>query len=162
MNISHSFLTLSRRRITPWRENPILISNMIVDTSDTSPTTSVITSIERKTPIREFLSMKKNNLSMILCFSPISWMEPWEPIEFLERRFDPLRPGPWRNMNAHNILPDWFYISHLDTLGIRIARRIRRVLEPHLLDRTMGPKWIPGTTLGSFTPSRSLGKYQRF
>ena len=99
MNISHSFLTLSRRRITPWRENPILISNMIVDTSDTSPTTSVITSIERKTPIREFLSMKKSNLSRILCFSPISLIE---PKEFLERRFDPSRPGPWRNMNGHN------------------------------------------------------------
>ena len=34
--------------------------------------------------------MQKNILSMILCRVPISFMEPWEPEEFL-----PLRVGVW-------------------------------------------------------------------
>ena len=92
-------LTLIKRRIPAWRWNPVQNSNMMVDTKERIATTSAVTAIERKTPIREFLSMKKSNLSRILCFIPMSLME---PKEFLERRFDPLRPSPWRNMNGHN------------------------------------------------------------
>ena len=69
-------LTLNRRRMTAWRGNPIFISNIIVDTSDTRPNTCMIISIEKKSPIRDFLLMQKNILSMILCWSPISLMEP--------------------------------------------------------------------------------------
>ena len=101
---------------------------MMMDTSDPSPSTSVVTSIERKTPIREFLPMQKNILSTILCRSPISLIEPWEPKEFLERRLDPLRPGLWININSHELYLLFNSISHqrslLHTLGIRIFRRI--------------------------------------
>lgn len=87
---TYPILTLNRSRITPWRGNPIFISNIMLDTSDTKPNTSVVTSNVRNIPIREFLSMQKNILSMILCRVPISFMEPWEPEEFL-----PLRVGFW-------------------------------------------------------------------
>ena len=79
----------------------------MVDTSDTRPSTSITTPVEKKSPIREFLSIQKNILSMILCWSPMSLMEPWEPMEFLERclDLDPLRsPGLWINMNSHRFI----------------------------------------------------------
>ena len=86
-------LTLNRSRMTPCRGKPIFISNIMLDTKDTRPISVMVTSIERKSPIREFLSMQKNILSMILCRVPISFMEPWEPEEFL-----PLRAGFWINI----------------------------------------------------------------
>ena len=92
-------LTLIKRRIPAWRWNPVQNSNMMVDTKERIATTSAVTAIERKTPIREFLSTKKSILSMILFLSPMSLIE---PKEFLERRFDPSRPCPWKNMNRHN------------------------------------------------------------
>ena len=96
-------LTFNRVRITPWRGNPIFISNIMVDTSETSPITCMVASIERKTPIREFLFMQNKILSKILWKVPISLME---PREFLERRLDPLGPGLWINMRSHN-----YYLS---------------------------------------------------
>ena len=70
----------------------------MVDASETSPITCMATSIERKTPIREFLFMQNNILSMILWKVPISLME---PREFLERRLDPLLFGLWINMKIY-------------------------------------------------------------
>ena len=92
-------LTLNRSRITAWRGKPNLIRNITLYSSIHSPTTSVINSIERRIPIRDFLPRQKNILSMIFCWSPMSLMEPreflelrLEPRDFLERRLDPLRP----------------------------------------------------------------------
>ena len=79
----------------------------MVDTSDTRPSTSITTPVEKKSPIREFLSIQKNILSMILCWSPMSLMEPWEPMEFLERclDLDPLRsPGLWIRWTVIDLL----------------------------------------------------------
>ena len=92
-----SILTVNRRRITAWRGKPVIISIIMVNTSETSPMTSMTTPIERKSPIRESLPMQKNTLSIIFCRSPMSLMEPWEPEDFLERLLDPLRPALWKN-----------------------------------------------------------------
>ena len=67
-------LTLNRSRRTAWVENPVHISNEMVESSDTSATTSVVTPIERKTPIREFLFIQKKILSTKVCMSPMSLM----------------------------------------------------------------------------------------
>ena len=56
---------------------------MTVDTSDARPITCMDTSIDRKNPIREVLPMQKNILSIILCWSPISLIEPSELKEAL-------------------------------------------------------------------------------
>lgn len=96
-----------------------------MDTSETSPMACMATSIERKTPIREFLFMQNNILSMILWKVPISLME---PREFLERRLDPLLFGLWINMKSHRFITISKYnicyqSSLLHTLGIRILCR---------------------------------------
>ena len=67
-------LTLISRRIPAWRWNPVQNSNMMVDTKERIATTSAVTAIERKTPIREFLPIQNNILSTIFCRSPISLM----------------------------------------------------------------------------------------
>ena len=106
-------LTLNRSRMTPCKGKPIFISNIMLDTKDTRPISVMVTSIERKSPIREFLSMQKNILSMILCRVPISLMEPWQPEKFLVRRLDSLGPpGFWikiksyRNIIQMYLLPE--------------------------------------------------------
>ena len=86
-------LTLNRSRRTAWVENPVHMSNEMVDSSDINAATSVVTPTERKSPIREFLFMQKKILSMIFIMSPMSLMEPWGPKEFLDRRLEPLRPS---------------------------------------------------------------------
>ena len=111
-------LTLSRSRIRPWKGKPVFIRNITVENSNTSLITSVLTSIDKKIPIREFLSMQKNILSMISCKSPISLME------LLERRLDPLRPGPWIDMHSREIDLSFNSYSHQSSLGIRTVRKI--------------------------------------
>ena len=83
----------------------------MVNASETSPMTSMTTPIERKSPIREFLPMQKNILSIIFCRSPMSVMEPWEPENFLERLLDPLRPALWKN--NHRFIYYLFFQSTL-------------------------------------------------
>ena len=101
-------LTLNKSRMTAWRGKPIFISITTVDNSDTSPITVMVTSIDRKSPIREFLPMQKNILSMIFCRSPISLIEPSEHKEFLERRLDPLLPGLWIKIISHRFIISFY------------------------------------------------------
>ena len=82
----------------------------MADTWVTSPINSVITSSERKTPIRDFFFMQQQIMSIIFCLSPMSLME---PKDCLERRLGPLRPpGPWIDIkNQKSILLSFNLLS---------------------------------------------------
>ena len=121
--------------MTAWRGNPIFISIMMVDISEPSPITCMATSIERKTPIREFLFMQKKILSMIFIMSPMSLMEPWGPKEFLDRRLEPLRPsGLWINISYRFL----FYLILSVTMSL-----MERWEPEEFLERRSDPSWPP-------------------
>ena len=128
-------LTLNRSRRTAWVENPVHMSNEMVDSSDISAATSVVTPTERKSPIREFLFMQKKILSMIVIMSPMSLMEPWGPKEFLDRRLEPLRPsGLWINISYRFV----FYLI------LSVTMSLMEHWEPEeFLERRSDPSRLP-------------------
>ena len=124
------YLTLNRSRIIAWVENPVHMSNKMVDSSDTSAATSAVAAIERKSPIREFLLMQKNILSMIFCRSPISLMEP----KFLERRFEPVRPSAlWINILSNRFI---YYLILSITMSLMEPWEPEEFLERQILSFT--------------------------